>query len=108
MERGLCSGGNVLRLKILKKTPEELKIEVEGEGHTFCNLLESLLLEDENVEFASYDVPHPLISNPIIFIRTEKGTKPEEALRKAVEKILQRSKELSEEFRKALEEQQKT
>jgi DNA-directed RNA polymerase subunit L len=93
-----------LKLKVLKRTSEELKIEVEGEGHTFCNLLESVLLEDEDVEFASYDIPHPLISNPIISIRTKKGKKPEEALKEAAEKILQTDKELSEEFNKALKE----
>jgi len=96
-----------LRLKVLKRTPEELKIEVEGEGHTFCNLLESVILEDENVESAGYDTPHPLISNPIIAIRTKNGKKPEQALREATEKILQRGRELSEAFSKALEERQK-
>lgn len=96
-----------MQLRVLKRTSEELKIEVEGEGHTFCNLLESILLEDEDVEFASYNVPHPLISNTIISIQTRKGKKPEEALRIAVEKILQRGNELSEAFSKAAEAWQK-
>lgn len=95
-----------MRLKVLKRTPEEMKIEVEGEGHIFCNLLESVLLEDEDVEFASYDITHPLISKPVVSVRTKKGKKPEEALKGAVEKILQRGKELSEGFDKALKEWQ--
>ncbi len=96
-----------LRLKVLKRTTEELKIEVEGEGHTFCNLLESVLLEDENVEYAGYDIPHPLISNPVITVRAKKGKKPEQALKEAAEKVLKRGRELSEAFSKALEEWQK-
>ncbi|MEM2914678.1 MAG: DNA-directed RNA polymerase subunit L [Candidatus Bathyarchaeia archaeon] len=88
----------------MERTPNELKIEVEGEGHTFCNLLESVLLEDDDVEFAGYDIRHPLVSNPIIVVRTKGNTRPEEALQRAVEKILQRGKELSEEFNKALKE----
>ena len=96
-----------MQLKILKRTPEELRIEVVGEGHTFCNLLESTLLENEGVEFAGYDIAHPLISNPVVFIRTKNGKEPEEALKEAVEKILQRGRELSEAFNKALEEWRK-
>lgn len=95
-----------MQLRVLKRAPKELKIEIEGEGHTFCNLLESVLLEDDEVEFAGYDIPHPLVSNPVISIHTKKGKKPEEALREAVEKILQRGKELAEGFNKALEEWQ--
>ena len=38
------------------------------------------LLEDKTVEFAGYDVPHPLASNPIIYIRMKGKTAPEEAL----------------------------
>jgi DNA-directed RNA polymerase subunit L len=92
----------ILRLKVIRRTSRELKIQVENEGHTFCNLLESVLLEDEDVEFASYEVPHPLVSNTLILIRTKRGKRPEEALRIAVEKILQRGKELSKEFSKSL------
>ena len=96
-----------MQLKILKKTPQELQLEVEGEGHTFCNLLESVLLEDSNVEFASYHVPHPLISNTIITVRTSKKLKPEDALKTACEKVLQKGKELNEVFTQALKQSQK-
>jgi len=97
------NGGMIMQLKILRRTPQELKLEIEGEGHTFCNLLESVLLEDKEVEFAGYDVPHPLVSNTILSIRTKKGKKPEEALVEAIEKIRQRGRELSQEIDKALE-----
>jgi len=91
-----------MELRVLRRTPNELKIEIEGEGHTFCNLLESVLLEDKMVEFAGYDVPHPLISNAIFFIRTKEGKRPEEALIEAIEKIRRKGKELSQEFNDAL------
>jgi DNA-directed RNA polymerase subunit L len=96
-----------MQLKVLEKTDREMKIEVEGEGHTFCNLLETVLLEDEKVEFASYNMKHPLISNMVVTIRTDRGKKPEEALKEACEKILQRGKELSEVFANALKEEAK-
>ena len=87
---------------MLKKTGNELKIEVEGAGHTLCNLLQKKLLEDENVELAGYDIPHPLASNPIIYVRTKGGVTPEEALLKAVEKVRETGREFSGEFQKAL------
>ncbi|MCD6446317.1 DNA-directed RNA polymerase subunit L [Candidatus Bathyarchaeota archaeon] len=91
-----------MKVKILKKTASELKIEVEGAGHTLCNLLQKRLLEDENVDVAGYDIPHPLASNPIIYIRTKDDVKPEEALKKAVERALDMNKEFGEQFQKAL------
>lgn len=91
-----------MKIKVLKKTENELKIEVEGVGHTLCNLLQKRLLEDENVDLAGYDVPHPLASNPIIYVRTRGKVKPEEALLKAVEKAREMNKEFSSELQKAL------
>lgn len=96
-----------MQLKILKKTSQELQLELEGEGHTFCNLLESVLLEDNNVEFAGYNMPHPLVSNTIITVRTNKKEKPEDALKIACQEILQRGKELNEAFTQALQQNQK-
>ena len=69
-----------------KKKPNELTIEIEGLGHTFCNLLQKRLLEDEAVVFAGYNIPHPLSSHAIIYIRTKGGAKPEEVLQKAIQK----------------------
>jgi len=91
-----------MKVKILKKTSNELKIEVEGIGHTLCNLLQKKLLEDEKVDLAGYDVPHPLASTPIIYVRTKGNVKPEEALRKAVEKARDMNKEFSKELGKVL------
>ncbi len=89
-----------MQIRILDKKPNELVIEVEGEGHTLCNLLESVLLEDEDVDFASYNISHPLVGNPVITVRTKGDKSPEAAIREAVEKILQRGRELRKEFEK--------
>jgi len=88
-----------MKVTILKRTENELKIEVEGVGHTICNLLQKRLLEDENVELAGYDIPHPLTPVPVIYVRTKGKVKPEEALLKALEK----AREMNEEFGKALQ-----
>ncbi|MEM0007251.1 MAG: DNA-directed RNA polymerase subunit L [Candidatus Bathyarchaeia archaeon] len=91
--------GGKVKVNVLKRTENELKIEVEGAGHTICNLLQKRLLEDENVELAGYDIPHPLTPVPVIYVRTKGKVKPEEALLKALEK----AREMNEEFSKALQ-----
>jgi len=91
-----------MKVKILKKTPNELKIEVQDIGHTLCNLLQKRLLEDENVDLAGYDIPHPLAPNAVIYIRTKNKVKPEEALKKAVKRTLKMNKEFGQKLQKTL------
>jgi len=95
-----------MNVKVLEKGPNELRVEIEGEGHTFCNLLQKVLFEDETIEMAGYDIHHPLVSNPIIFVRTKGKRHPETALREAAEKIKTRSREFRSSFEKALKEWQ--
>jgi DNA-directed RNA polymerase subunit L len=92
-----------MQVKVLKKTSDELRIEIEGESHTLCNLLEKVLLEDESIDMAAYNIPHPLISNPIIYIRTKGRRNPETALRDAAKKILRTEKNFRASFDKALQ-----
>ena len=76
-----------MKVKVLKKSGNELKIEIEGSSHGLCNLLTKRLLEDKTVEFAGYDVPHPLALSPIIYIRMVGDAKPEDALVRAAQKV---------------------
>jgi DNA-directed RNA polymerase subunit L len=91
-----------LKVKVLKKEGNELKIEVQGASHGLCNLLQKKLLEDENVDLAGYDVPHPLASSPVIYVRMKGNTKPEVALIKAAERARETNKAFSKELKKAL------
>ncbi len=99
-----------MNLKVLKKTSDEIRMEIEGEGHTFCNVLQRALLEDKTVEIAGYDIPHPLVANPIVYVRMKKGRKPEKkpetALREAAAKIKDQTKQFYASLEKALEEWQ--
>ena len=97
-----------MQVKVLERKPNELKIEIEGENHSFCNVLQKALLEDETIDMAGYDIPHPLVSNPIVYVRTRGQRRPETALRNAAEKIRKRNKEFRETFEKALKEWQKS
>ena len=89
-----------MKVKVLKQTENELKIELEGSGHGVCNLLQKRILENENVDQAGYDVPHPLASNPVIYVRMKGKAKPQDALLEAADKAI----ETNLAFGKALEE----
>jgi DNA-directed RNA polymerase subunit L len=91
-----------LKIKVLKKTANEIKIEIEGTGHGLCNLLQKKLLEDKSIDMAGYDIPHPLASNPVIFVRTKGAAKPEAALKRAAEKAREANEAFSTELEKAL------
>lgn len=90
-----------MKINILKKSKSEMKIEIEGEGHTFCNLLQHALLEDKSVEMAGYDIPHPLVAKPVLHLRTRADRSPERALLKALDRIDQMTDEFLKEFEKA-------
>ena len=91
-----------MNVKVLKKADNELKIEIEGSSHGLCNLLQKRLLEDKRVDFAGYDVPHPLASSPVIYIRMKGRTKPEDALVDAVEKVHEANEAFGKELDRAL------
>ena len=91
-----------MKVKVLQKTANELKIEVEGAGHGLCNLLQKKLLEDERVDLAGYDVPHPLASSPVVYVRMKGAAKPKDALIKAVEKAREANTAFGKELKKAL------
>lgn len=91
-----------MQIRVLERKQNEIVLEIDGEGHTLCNLLESVLLEDDEVEFAGYTIPHPLIGKPILRVRTKGNKEPKEALREALAKIIERGRDLREEFERAL------
>jgi DNA-directed RNA polymerase subunit L len=96
-----------IEIRVLTRAKHELKIEVAGEGHTFCNILQSALLKDDRVELAGYRIPHPLNSNPVIYIRTKKRTRsnPEKVLRDAVNEVRNQVKSFRDALTKALDDQ---
>ena len=92
-----------MKIKVLMKTGSELKMEIEGEGHSFCNALQKVLLGEETIETTGYTIQHPLTANPVIHVRTQKG-RPETALRNAAEKLEKKTRQFSDAFEKALSE----
>jgi DNA-directed RNA polymerase subunit L len=90
-----------MKVNVLKKTGNELKLEVEGEGHSLLNLLQKTLLEDTGIEMAGYHVPHPLFDRGILYVQTKGKQDPESMVADAVKKILDLNKDFQKSFKKA-------
>ncbi|MDI9395773.1 MAG: DNA-directed RNA polymerase subunit L [Euryarchaeota archaeon] len=89
-----------MELNILNKTNNELEVEIRGETHTLLNLLKSLLIEDERVEAAFYDMKYVSISEPILYIKTN-GVDPILVLKDAAESVVSQCDEFIDVFSKA-------
>ncbi|MEA1944242.1 MAG: DNA-directed RNA polymerase subunit L [Euryarchaeota archaeon] len=76
-----------MNLKILNKTDTELEMEIAGETHTLLNLLKTILLEDDAVEIATYDIKYLGISEPIMYVRTS-DRDPVQVVRNALRKMI--------------------
>lgn len=76
-----------MEITIVNKTENEINIKFIGESHTLMNLLKTALLMNEHVEIATYDIKHPTISEPVLFVRTD-GAEPIEVIKKASEYLI--------------------
>ena len=83
--------------RIIENSRYEVKIEIQGESHSFPNLLRKTLLEEPSVEFAGYHIDHPLLASPIFTLRT-KGRQAKVVMREALEKMLARTEEFRKKF----------
>ena len=76
-----------MEITIVNKTENEMNVKIVGETHTLLNLLKTALLNNKHVEIATYDIKHPTISDPVLFVRTD-GADPIKAIKKASKDII--------------------
>ena len=88
-----------MELTILNKTEKDINIKVAGETHTLLNMLKTALLKNEHVEIATYDIKHPTISDPVLFVRTD-GADPIEVIKKASQEMVRETQEFIDLFKK--------
>ena len=86
-----------MELKTIKKTTKELEIEIIGENETILNPITEVLLQNDDVDYASYLADHPESPKRRLYIRVTKG-KPEDALKKAVKQLEDEVKIFSKNF----------
>ncbi len=88
-----------MEVTIVNKTDNDIYIKIAGETHTLLNALKSALLNNKHVEIATYDIEHPTISDPVLFVRTD-GTDPIEVIKKASREVIKECDEFIELFKK--------
>ena len=82
-----------MEIQILKEDKDLIELKIIGEGHTLCNVLRDEATTLEDTSFVSYNLKHPLVSSPILALKTKKG-KPRKVLLDAVESLKGKTKEL--------------
>ena len=84
-----------METKVVRKEESILEFEIVGEDHTFLSALREALKDQPGVLFAAYRSPHPLLENPIFYIRT-KDLDPIEALRNTADATIKQCDDLTE------------
>lgn len=92
-----------MKIKIVEEKDNELIIEIEGEGHTLCNAIKSILFEDEALVFAGYRIEHALLSKPVLYLKTNGKKDALVLLKETLEKLETNIEEFKEKFQKELE-----
>lgn len=75
-----------MKLNIIEKEKDYAEFLMEGERHSFPNLLKQKLLESKDVEFASYLLEHPMDENAKFAVKTN-GKAPKTVIEAALKEI---------------------
>jgi len=86
-----------MELKKIKKTSTELELEVIGENETILNPITQVLLQNKDVDYATYMADHPMSNKRRLYLRVIKG-KPEEILKKSVKQLEDEIKKFGKNF----------
>ncbi len=87
--------------RLIKREKNFLKAELVGEDHTVANLIAKYAIRHPDVTYAAYNIEHPLISNPVIILRT-RSRDALEVLQEVIRKALEDLDRVEEELRKQL------
>jgi len=75
-----------MELKKIKLTSKELEIEIIGENETILNPITEVLIQNDDVEYASCMSNHPNSKKRRLYLRVKKGN-PSDILKKAVKQL---------------------
>ncbi|KXA98119.1 hypothetical protein AKJ37_01255 [candidate division MSBL1 archaeon SCGC-AAA259I09] len=92
-----------MQVELMEKEGTEMKVKIVGEGHSFTNVLRKKLHEDERIEIASYNIDHPLLSDPVLRVKTSEKKSPKRALIRAAKSLSEEYEEIKMKLEKALE-----
>ena len=82
-----------MELRIIGEGKDFIKIELVGEDHTLANALKNELENDSHVKVAGYTKEHPLVSNPILMVKTDGKEAPKKAIESCVDRLKKKNSE---------------
>ncbi len=89
------------KIRILEENENVVRIEIEGEDHTLLAPLTSKLLDNEQVDIATYNIQHTLRSNPVLYVKMKEGN-PLEAVKSAVASLALEFEEFEKKYKAAI------
>jgi DNA-directed RNA polymerase subunit L len=88
-----------MEIKIIEDKKNRLVFEIEGEDHTFCNLIKKELWNDDHVKAAAYNIDHPMVGKPKMILETD-GEDPRKVLTEAAKRVGKELEKFKSEFSK--------
>eukprot|EP00669_Euglena_mutabilis_P007423 TRINITY_DN2714_c0_g1_i2.p1 TRINITY_DN2714_c0_g1~~TRINITY_DN2714_c0_g1_i2.p1 ORF type:complete len:122 (-),score=50.56 TRINITY_DN2714_c0_g1_i2:210-575(-) len=85
------------------KVENAMLFRMEKEDHTLGNLLRSKLMDDDNVLFVGYRVPHPLTHAVELKVHCGPETTPAQALQRSLDSVLADLEVIERQFQEQLE-----
>jgi len=85
-----------MELKIIEDSKDKVVFEIIGADNTLSNVLKERISQQKGVDACSYNVEHPLTSNPKFIIQADNA-------KKAIEAAIESLKKDNEEFKKLAE-----
>lgn len=87
-----------MKINVLNEDSNSISFEIEGEGHTLCNLLRQEMWT-LGVSSCGYNLKHPIISSPMLNVEVSKGN-PKKIISLSIDEIRKEIKFLRTEFKK--------
>ncbi len=88
-----------MRVSEVKRRNGGIVLLIDGERHTIPNLVVEELNKMKEVEWAGYQLTHPLENRVYLTIKVKKGVEPLEVLIKALDRLILEYKEVLEALR---------
>ncbi len=85
-----------MELEIISKSKNRVVFTLEGEGHTFCNILRDEMWEEKDVIASGYSIKHPLVGIPKFVAETKSSD-----VTSALESTSKSIKKMAEDFKKS-------
>ncbi|RLG51634.1 MAG: hypothetical protein DRN96_02305 [Thermoproteota archaeon] len=89
-----------MKVSEVKRRDGGIVLLIDGERHTIPNLVVEELNKMEEVEWAGYQLTHPLESKVYLTIKVKKGAEPLETLIKALDKLISEYREVLESLKR--------